>query len=175
MCVCVCVHAQSRLTLCGPSDCSPPGSSVHEIFQARILEWASMPSSRDSFPTQGSNPCLLHLVPRQAGSLPGEPPLLPKDTLRGICGVGACSLNTQTHKHTCTQTHTFLFLATKRESAHLRRSKCYHRELEKISGPSQRREASGPSIYNILVPLLLLSFQLWYRRSHLPFISSRSH
>ena len=139
VCVCVCVHAQSRLTLCGPSDCSPPGSSVHEIFQARILEWASMPSSRDSFPTQGSNPCLLHLVPRQVGSLPGEPPLLPKDTLRGICGVGACSLNTQTHKHTCTQTHTFLFLATKRESAHLRRSKCYHRELEQNFRPQPEK------------------------------------
>ena len=30
--------AQSCLTLCDPMDCSPPGSSVHEIFQARILE-----------------------------------------------------------------------------------------------------------------------------------------
>ena len=30
---------QSRLTLCNPTDCSPPGSSVHGILQARILEW----------------------------------------------------------------------------------------------------------------------------------------
>ena len=29
-------------------DCSPPGSSVHEILQARILEWVAMPSSRGS-------------------------------------------------------------------------------------------------------------------------------
>ena len=41
-------------------DCSPPGSSVHEILQARTLEWAAMPSSRGIFPTQGSNlRCLL--------------------------------------------------------------------------------------------------------------------
>ena len=31
-----------------PSDCSPPGSSVHGILQARILEWVAMPSSRAS-------------------------------------------------------------------------------------------------------------------------------
>ena len=38
--------AQSRLTLCDPTDCSPPGSSVHGILQARILEWVAMPSPR---------------------------------------------------------------------------------------------------------------------------------
>ena len=37
---------QSCLTLCHPMDCSPPGSSVHGILQARILEWVAMPSSR---------------------------------------------------------------------------------------------------------------------------------
>ena len=37
---------QSRLTLCDPMDCSPPGSSVCWILQARILEWIAMPSSR---------------------------------------------------------------------------------------------------------------------------------
>ena len=40
--------AQSRLTLCDPTDCSPPGSSVHGILQARILEWVAMPFSRGS-------------------------------------------------------------------------------------------------------------------------------
>ena len=35
-------------TLCDPVDCSPPGSSVHEILQARILEWVAMPFSRGS-------------------------------------------------------------------------------------------------------------------------------
>ena len=33
---------------CNPMDCSPPGSSVHGILQARILEWVAMPSSRGS-------------------------------------------------------------------------------------------------------------------------------
>ena len=41
--------AQSCLTLCGPVDCSPPGSSVHAILQARILEWVPVPFSRASF------------------------------------------------------------------------------------------------------------------------------
>ena len=39
---------QSCPTLCDPMDCSPPGSSVHGILQARILEWAAIPSSRGS-------------------------------------------------------------------------------------------------------------------------------
>ena len=48
-CKCACVLAkllQSCLTLCDPMDCSLPGSSVHGILQARILEWVAMPSSR---------------------------------------------------------------------------------------------------------------------------------
>ena len=52
--------AQSCLTLFDPMDCSPPYSSVHGILQARILEWVAIPFSRGSFPTQGSNPSLLH-------------------------------------------------------------------------------------------------------------------
>ena len=38
---------QSCLTLCSPADCSPPGSSVHGILQARILEWVTCPPPRD--------------------------------------------------------------------------------------------------------------------------------
>ena len=41
---------QSCLVLCDPMDCSPPGSSVHGILQARILEWVDIPSSRGSSP-----------------------------------------------------------------------------------------------------------------------------
>ena len=48
-CVCVCAKSlQSCLTLCVPMNCSAPGSSVHGILQARILEWVAMPSSRES-------------------------------------------------------------------------------------------------------------------------------
>ena len=35
-------------TLCDPKDCSPPGSFVHSILQARILEWVAIPFSRGS-------------------------------------------------------------------------------------------------------------------------------
>ena len=49
LCVCVLV-TQSCPTLCNPMDCRPPGSSVHGILQARILEWVAMPSSRGSSP-----------------------------------------------------------------------------------------------------------------------------
>ena len=40
--------AQSHLTLCDPMNCSPPGSSVHGILQARILEQVAVSSSRVS-------------------------------------------------------------------------------------------------------------------------------
>ena len=47
--VCVCAKSlQSCLTLSDPMDCSQPGSSVHGILQARILEWVAMASSRGS-------------------------------------------------------------------------------------------------------------------------------
>ena len=41
MCVLV---AQSCPTLCDPTDCSPPGSPVHGIFQAKVLEWVAFAS-----------------------------------------------------------------------------------------------------------------------------------
>ena len=45
----VCVKSlQSCQTLCDPMDCSPPGSSVHGILQARILGWVAIPFSRGS-------------------------------------------------------------------------------------------------------------------------------
>ena len=63
---------QSCPRLCNPLDCNPPGSSVHGILQARIREWAAMPSSRDR------TPGLLHW---QAGSLPLVPPGKPVDAV----------------------------------------------------------------------------------------------
>ena len=44
VCVCVLV-AQSCPTLCNPTDCSLPGSSVHGVLQVRILEWVAIPFS----------------------------------------------------------------------------------------------------------------------------------
>ena len=46
--VCACSVVSSCLTLCNTMDCSPPGSSDHGIFQARILEWAAISTSRRS-------------------------------------------------------------------------------------------------------------------------------
>ena len=68
-----CVCAQSCPTVHDPLDCSPPGFSVHGIFQARILEWVVISSSR-IFPTQGSNSCLLRLLHWQVDSLTAAPP-----------------------------------------------------------------------------------------------------
>ena len=52
LCVCVCVcaraHTLSHVQLCDSKDCSPPDSSVHGIFQARILKWVVISSSRGS-------------------------------------------------------------------------------------------------------------------------------
>ena len=48
--ICVCVGSVPQLcpTLCDPVDCRLPGSSVHEIFQARILEWVAISYSSGS-------------------------------------------------------------------------------------------------------------------------------
>ena len=53
---------------------SPPGSSVHGIFQARILEWGTISFSRGTLATQGLNLGLLLLLHWQMGSLPLVPP-----------------------------------------------------------------------------------------------------
>ena len=56
--------AQLCLTLCDPMDCSLPGSSVHEIFQARILEWVAISFSRGSS-QPGDRTWVSHIVGRQ--------------------------------------------------------------------------------------------------------------
>ena len=61
--------AQWCLTLCDPKDYSLPGSSVHGISQARIPEWAAIPSAGDL-----TNPGIEPASPAlQAGSLQSEP------------------------------------------------------------------------------------------------------
>ena len=57
---------QSCLTLCNLMDCSPPGSSVHGILQARILEWGAMPSSRGvTWPRDGNRISYISWIGRQ--------------------------------------------------------------------------------------------------------------
>ena len=76
---------QLCLTLCDPKDYSLPGSSVHVIFQARVLEWVAIPFSRVSIPPDPG------IEPRspilKEDSLLSEPPGKPKNT-----GVGSLSL-----------------------------------------------------------------------------------
>ena len=63
LCICECVLVgESCPTLWDPMDCSPPGSSVHGILQARIPEWVAIPFSRRS-----SQPRDLSRVSRIAG------------------------------------------------------------------------------------------------------------
>ena len=90
LCVYVCLSV-SCLTLCDPMDCSPPGSSVHGILQARILGWVAISFSRASSWPQGLNPCLLSLLCWQTDSLSEEPPGKPFHG-KGPSGYGICSL-----------------------------------------------------------------------------------
>ena len=69
------MHAKSLhlyLLLCNPMDCSPPGSSVLVILQARKLEWVTMTSSRGS--SQPRDRTYVSYISWQAGSLPLGPP-----------------------------------------------------------------------------------------------------
>ena len=67
MCVCLLV-TQSCPTLCDPMDYSPPGSSVHGLLQARILEWVA-----NSFSRHLPNPWIKPRSPAlQAYSIPRE-------------------------------------------------------------------------------------------------------
>jgi len=52
---CCCLVTQLCLTLCDPVDCSPPGSSVYGISQARILEWVAISFFQGIFLAQGLN------------------------------------------------------------------------------------------------------------------------
>ena len=71
------LFAQSCLTLCNSMDCNLPGSSVHRILQARILEWVATSSLPGDLPDPGirsRSPAL------QMDSLPSEPPEVRKDS-----------------------------------------------------------------------------------------------
>ena len=72
--VCCCLVAQSCPTLCDPMNCSPPGSSVHRILQARRLEWGAIPFSRGSSQPRNQTLISLCVLHWQAGSLPLAPP-----------------------------------------------------------------------------------------------------
>ena len=68
----MCLVTQLCPTLCEPMDCIPPGSSVHGISQARIMEWGAISSSRGS-PNPGIEPASPVSPALQTDSLPSEP------------------------------------------------------------------------------------------------------
>ena len=55
---------ESCMTLCDPMDCSPPGSSVHGILQARIVEWVAVPVQA---PPAEDQPRLIQGIRRRDG------------------------------------------------------------------------------------------------------------
>ena len=61
-------------TPCDPLDCSPLGSSVHEMFSGKNTGVDCHFLLQGIFPTQGSNPCLLHLLHQRVDSLPPVAP-----------------------------------------------------------------------------------------------------
>ena len=64
--MCECTESLIHFWLCGPMDCSPPGSSVHGILQARILEWVVIPVSRgSSWPRDGTHISWVSCISRQ--------------------------------------------------------------------------------------------------------------
>ena len=96
-----------------PMDCSPPGSSVHAILQARILECVAISFSRDL-----PNPGMEHWSPTlQAGSLLSEPPAKPtvkaKEKLileahRGSAQITTCTHSTPPRSHGHCFLHAFM-------------------------------------------------------------------
>ena len=90
-----CISYQSCLTLCNPLDCSPQGSSVHGIFQARIVEWVAISFSRESSQprNQARVTCVsciasgffTHWAIREAHSVTGTDLIVRPFTLSKIC------------------------------------------------------------------------------------------
>ena len=77
-CLSACSVAWPCLTLCDPKDCSPPGSSVRGVFQARMLEWVAISSSKGSSRSRDRTHISCVKIPAVAGRFlttapPGKP------------------------------------------------------------------------------------------------------
>ena len=98
MCLHACVQAkalESCLTLCDLINCSPAGSSVHGILQARILEWVAISISRD-LPNPGIKPGSPALQADALFSEPAGKPYNPTDVgnlISGSSAIAKTSLN----------------------------------------------------------------------------------
>ena len=83
------MRAQSCPTLGNPMDCSPPGSSVHGILQARILEWAACPPPGD-LPNIGIEPTSLAAHALVSGFFTTEQPGVHRSGNARSNGKGKC-------------------------------------------------------------------------------------
>ena len=100
-----CMHAkllQLCLILCNPMDCSPPGSSVHGILQARILEWVARPSSRGPSPPRDQTwtPCTAGIF-----FLPLNHQESPHKYMRAFKHKRSRCTRVHTHAWVCTHIH----------------------------------------------------------------------
>ena len=89
------MHAQSCLTLCDPMDCNMSGSSVHGIFQARILEQVAISYTKlhqGIFQTQGLNQHLLCITCIACGFFTTKPPGKPHKELLNLINKKANQL-----------------------------------------------------------------------------------
>ena len=121
----------SRVGLCNPMDCGPPGSSVHGTLQARILERVAMPSSRGSSWSRDRtcDSCIA------GGFFTAEPPGEPRVQVGGFLNM--VRPNTIPHQILSTPWHTpwQLSLPTPKEMVtrhHLREGCCNRAKLEKM-------------------------------------------
>ena len=94
---------QSCQTLCDPIDCSPPGSFVNGIFQARILQWVAILTSGD-LPNPGSEPTSL-VSPALAGrfftTAPAGKPLQTNNQLLKKTHTVICDSKQKFHLRQC--------------------------------------------------------------------------
>ena len=128
--------------------CSLPGFSVCGISKARILVWVAIFLLWEIFLTKRSNPCLLHILPWQADSLP----LSHHGRLHVLC-----SLHTHTHTHACCVgmcvcRHTMkidvdaLFSPKKRKSYHLWQHEWTSRALRLLKQIRERQPYKFPYV-----------------------------
>ena len=86
---------QSCPTLCNPMDCSPPGPSIHGIFQAKALEWVPSPSPMHESEKRRWS-CSVMSDPQRLHGLQPTRPLCPWDFPGKSTGVGAIAFSDST-------------------------------------------------------------------------------
>ena len=174
--VCALSHF-SPVLLCNPMDCSPPGSSVHGILQARILEWVAVPSSRGSSPPRDRPPVFCVAGGFFITEPPGKPRIITYQfqfrttalslLLENSCWYISCStprkqkwgnfrLKTEPD-HLNTIIHSSKKSSLKKRKTRKQKEKKRKIEGRREGGRKQASKLKGSSKYN---PIFQISFQL---------------